>query len=120
MSEIDKIFSGSVSKIYEKYLVPLLFEPYAADLVERLRSRSLSRVLEVAAGTGVVTRALATALSADVSIVATDLNQAMLDQAALVGTTPAVLPPTAWRPSAVHLTFDQLEQGSQLHYLEHL
>src|SRR5438270_10028556 len=41
-------------------------------------------------------------------------------QAALVGTTPAVLPPTAWRPSEVHLTFDQLEQGSQLHYLEHL
>ena len=41
-------------------------------------------------------------------------------QVALVGTTPAVLPPTAWRPSAVHLTFDQLEQGSQLHYLEHL
>ena len=41
-------------------------------------------------------------------------------QAALVGTTQAVLPPTARRPSAVHLTFDQLEQGSQLHYLEHL
>ena len=41
-------------------------------------------------------------------------------QAALVGTTPAVLPPTAWRPSAVHPKFDQLEQGSQLHYLERL
>ena len=41
-------------------------------------------------------------------------------QTALVGTTPAVLPPTARRPSAVHLTFDQLEQGSQLHYLERL
>ena len=41
-------------------------------------------------------------------------------RAALVGTTQAVLPPTAWRPSAVHPKFDQLEQGSQLHYLEHL
>ena len=41
-------------------------------------------------------------------------------RAALVGTTQGVLPPTAWRPSAVHLTFDQLEQGSQLHYLERL
>ena len=41
-------------------------------------------------------------------------------RAALVGTTPAVLPPTAWRPSAVHPKFDQLEQGSQLHYLERL
>src|SRR2546421_5081207 len=41
-------------------------------------------------------------------------------QAALVGTTQADLPPTAWRPSAVHPKFDQLEQGSQLHYLERL
>ena len=84
MSDTDKVFSGSVPKIYEKYLVPLIFEPYAADLINRLRSRHLSRVLEVAAGTGVVTRALASALPEGASIVATDLNQAMLDQASLV------------------------------------
>ncbi len=85
MADTDKLFTGSVPKIYETYLVPLIFEPYAADLVERLRPRSPSRILEIAAGTGVLTRALATTLGAGVSIVATDLNQAMLDEAAAVG-----------------------------------
>src|SRR5438309_10927358 len=41
-------------------------------------------------------------------------------QAAPVGTTQAVLPPTAWRPLAILLVLDSLEQGSQLHYLERL
>jgi ubiquinone/menaquinone biosynthesis C-methylase UbiE len=84
MADSDKVFAGSIPKIYDTYLVPLIFEPYAADLVNRLRSRPLSRVLEIAAGTGVVARALASALPESVSIVATDLNQAMLDQAAAV------------------------------------
>jgi SAM-dependent methyltransferase len=98
----DKVFAGSIPKLYEKYLVPLIFEPYAADLAGRLSARPLSRVLEVAAGTGVVTRALAAALPAGVSIVATDLNQAMLDQAAAVGTERAV----EWRQAdAMELPF---------------
>lgn len=82
----DKVFAGSIPKLYDTHLVPLIFEPYAADLVNRLSSRTLSRVLEVAAGTGVVTRAIASALPESVSIVATDLNQAMLDHASAVGT----------------------------------
>lgn len=102
MSDTDKVFSGSVPKIYEQYLVPLIFEPYAADLIDRVRSRSLSRVLEVAAGTGVVTRALASSLGASTSIVATDLNQAMLDQASRVGTQRKV----EWRQAdALQLPF---------------
>src|SRR4030067_149171 len=84
--DTDKVFAGSIPKLYETYLVPLIFEPYATDLVNRLASRTLSRVLESAAGTGVVTRALASVLPERVSIVATDLNQAMLDQASAVGT----------------------------------
>jgi hypothetical protein len=48
--------------------VPLIFEPYAADLANRLRSRSLHRILEIAAVTGVVTRALAAKLKENVSI----------------------------------------------------
>jgi SAM-dependent methyltransferase len=92
-SDTDKVFSGSIPKLYETYLVPLIFEPYAADLVNRLASRSLTRVLEIAAGTGVVTRALASALPERVSIVATDLNQSMLDQASAIGTTR----PVEWR-----------------------
>ena len=58
----DKIFAGSIPKLYDTYLVPLIFEPYAADLASRLASRVVTRVLEVAAGTGVVTRAMASAL----------------------------------------------------------
>ena len=88
-SGTDKVFAGSIPKFYETYLVPLLFEPYAADLVNRLASRSPGRVLELAAGTGVVTRALASVLPERVSIVATDLNQPMLDQASALGTSAA-------------------------------
>jgi len=93
MSDTDKIFSGSIPKLYESYLVPLIFEPYAADLKKRVGSMNVSRILEVAAGTGVVTRALASIPDERVSIVATDLNQAMLDQAAAVGTAR----PVQWR-----------------------
>lgn len=102
MSDTDKVFSGSIPQLYDWYLVPLIFEPYAADLVNRLSSRSLSRVLEIAAGTGVVTRALASVLPESVPIVATDLNQAMLDQASLVGTKRTV----EWRQAdAMQLPF---------------
>jgi len=98
----DKLFAGSIPKFYDTYLVPLIFEPYAADLASRLNSRSLSRVLEIAAGTGVVTRTLAAALPEETSIVATDLNQAMLDQASAVGTKRAV----EWRQAdAMQLPF---------------
>jgi len=101
-SGIDKNFTGSIPKLYETYLVPLIFEPYAADLATRLASRSLTRVLEIAAGTGVVTRALASVLPKNVSIVATDLNQAMLDQASAVGTQRVV----EWRQAdAMQLPF---------------
>ena len=99
----DKVFTGSIPKLYEEYLVPLIFEPYAADLVNRLASRSLARVLEIAAGTGVVTRKLASALPESVSIVATDLNQAMLDLASEVGTKR----PVEWRQAdAMQLPFE--------------
>ena len=98
----DKLFAGSIPKLYDTYLVPLIFEPYAADLVNRLRARPPSRVLEIAAGTGVVTRALASALRESATIVATDLNQAMLDQASVVGTKRAV----EWRQAdAMQLPF---------------
>jgi len=101
-SNTDKVFAGSVPKIYDEYLVPLIFEPYAVDLAKRLVARPLGRVLEIAAGTGVVTRALAYVLPANVSIVATDLNQAMLDQAAAIGTKRAV----EWRQAdAMQLPF---------------
>jgi len=100
--DTDKLFGGSIPKLYETHLVPLIFEPYAADLVLRLASRSPARVLEIAAGTGVVTRALASVLPEHVSIVATDLNQSMLDHASAQGTTR----PVVWRQAdAMQLPF---------------
>jgi ubiquinone/menaquinone biosynthesis C-methylase UbiE len=99
----DKIFAGSIPELYNKHLVPLIFESYAADLVKRLASRPLARVLEIAAGTGVLTRAMASALPDSVSIVATDLNQPMLDHASSLATRRAV----EWRQAdAMHLPFD--------------
>jgi SAM-dependent methyltransferase len=98
----DKVFAGSIPKLYETYLVPLIFEPYAADLANRLAARPLARVLEIAAGTGVVTRMLASVLADDIAIVATDLNQPMLDQAAAIGTKR----PVEWRHAdAMQLPF---------------
>ena len=99
----DKVFTGSIPKLYEEFLVPLIFEPYATDLAKRLASRPLTRVLEIAAGTGVVTRKLASELPESVSIVATDLNQAMLDLASKVGTKR----PVEWRQAdAMQLPFE--------------
>ena len=99
----DKVFSGSIPKLYEAYLVPLIFEPYAKDIARRLQAHRVSRVLEIAAGTGVVTRELASTLPAATTIVATDLNQAMLDQAAATGTSR----PVEWRQAdAMQLPFD--------------
>ena len=98
----DSLFAGSIPKLYDELLVPLIFEPYAADLAGRLAALRLERVLEVAAGTGVVTRAMAAALPDRVSIVATDLNQPMLDHASAVGTRRAV----EWRQAdAMQLPF---------------
>ncbi len=95
MSELhgDTSFTGAVPKLYERYLVPLIFQPYAADLVSRLPQDSFSRVLEVAAGTGVVTRELARVLSGGATIVATDLNEGMLEHAESLGTAR----PVEWR-----------------------
>ncbi|HEX6122217.1 MAG TPA: class I SAM-dependent methyltransferase [Ktedonobacterales bacterium] len=100
--DADKVFGGSIPKRYETYLVPLIFAPYAADLASRLALRPVTRVLEIAAGTGVVTRALAATLAEHVSIVATDLNQPMLDYAATLGTSR----PVDWRQAdALRLPF---------------
>jgi ubiquinone/menaquinone biosynthesis C-methylase UbiE len=80
--ESDKVFAGSIPENYDRYMVPLIFERFAADLAQRAASLSPSAVLEIAAGTGVVTRALAPKLSPNASYVVTDLNQTMLDYAA--------------------------------------
>ena len=82
MTESDKVFTGSIPELYDAYLVPLIFEAYAKDLAERAAALAPKAVLETAAGSGVVTRALASLLASDTSYTVTDLNQPMLDHAA--------------------------------------
>ncbi|HTS24114.1 MAG TPA: class I SAM-dependent methyltransferase [Casimicrobiaceae bacterium] len=91
----DKVFAGSIPKIYDGYLVPLIFRPYAEDLARRVAAGTPRDVLEIAAGTGALTRALAASLAKGTRIVGTDLNPGMLDQAEAVGTAY----PVEWRPA---------------------
>jgi ubiquinone/menaquinone biosynthesis C-methylase UbiE len=103
MQETDKLFAGSIPEIYDRYLGPLIFEPYAIDLAQRLAGMSAGSLLEVAAGTGVVTRTLARTLPQAVAITASDLNQPMLDFAARQMEGSRVV----WRQAdALRLPFD--------------
>jgi ubiquinone/menaquinone biosynthesis C-methylase UbiE len=81
MAAIDKVFAGSIPQLYDQYLVPLIFESYARDLAQRIANANPKLVLEIAAGTGVVTRQMAARLAADARLTITDLNQPMLDHA---------------------------------------
>jgi ubiquinone/menaquinone biosynthesis C-methylase UbiE len=79
MADANAAFIGSIPENYDRYLGPVFFAPYAQDLVERLAVGDGATVLEMACGTGIVTRKLRDALPANVKLVATDLNQAMID-----------------------------------------
>ncbi|MEO5773831.1 MAG: methyltransferase domain-containing protein [Sphingomicrobium sp.] len=81
MSSSDTAFAGSIPALYDSNLGPLLFEPYAQEVARRAALLSPKRILETAAGTGILTQALHRACP-EAEIVATDLNQAMLDVAA--------------------------------------
>jgi ubiquinone/menaquinone biosynthesis C-methylase UbiE len=78
----DRDFVGSIPEIYDRYLGPMLFHPYAVDLARRLAARPVRRALELAAGTGIATVEAARALPPTADLVVTDLNQPMLDAAA--------------------------------------
>ena len=93
MAKADAVFTGSIPALYDRYLGPMIFQPYADDIAQRLSNLKHGSVLELAAGTGIVTQALMNALPATVSLVATDLNQAMIDVAAVKDKTGRV----SWR-----------------------
>jgi ubiquinone/menaquinone biosynthesis C-methylase UbiE len=104
MLQADKVFSGSIPENYDRYMVPLIFEVYAADIAQRAASLSPDAVLEIAAGSGVVTRALAPKLRPGARYVVTDLNQPMLDYAASRQPADARI---VWRQAdALALPFD--------------
>ncbi|HET9932714.1 MAG TPA: methyltransferase domain-containing protein [Polyangiaceae bacterium] len=82
MTSLDSRFVGSIPEIYDGILVPMIFEVYAKDLAEQVANSGALAVLETAAGTGALTRALAARLSTAARLLATDLNQPMLDYGA--------------------------------------
>jgi ubiquinone/menaquinone biosynthesis C-methylase UbiE len=104
MSENDQAFIGSIPEIYDTYLVPLIFEVFANDLAERVAALDPATILETAAGSGVVARALTSRLSSKAQYTVTDLNQPMLDHAA---SKQEPDPRVLWRQAdALKLPFD--------------
>jgi ubiquinone/menaquinone biosynthesis C-methylase UbiE len=103
MAASDKEFTGSVPTIYERYMVPFNFAPYAADMAKRVAALKPREVLEIAAGTGALTVELLRQLPRDTAMIATDLNQAMLDVAATKLPSGAV---TLRACDAMQLPFD--------------
>jgi ubiquinone/menaquinone biosynthesis C-methylase UbiE len=81
MATNDTVFAGSIPELYDRLMVPLIFDVYARDMARRVAALRPRRVLETATGTGAVTRAMTAALP-EAALIATDLNQAMLDHAA--------------------------------------
>jgi len=79
MTDPNAVFAGSIPENYDRHLGPVLFEPYAQDLAMLLKVGDGARVLEVACGTGILTRHLRNRLPAGADLVATDLNQPMID-----------------------------------------
>ena len=80
MPSTDTVFAGSIPELYDRFLGPLLFQPYAAEVAARVSRWKPEHILETASGTGIVTEAVHNA-APSARIVATDLNQAMLDVA---------------------------------------
>jgi SAM-dependent methyltransferase len=81
VAEQHAAFVGTIPVNYDRYLGPLLFVPYADDLAARLPVAPGTRVLEVACGTGIVTERLVRRLAGQGTLVATDLNDAMIAHA---------------------------------------
>jgi len=81
MADRNVAFVGNIPRTYDRYLGPVLFNPFADDLAERVQFTAGMRLLETACGTGIVTRRLVDRLRGRGSIVATDLNEAMIAHA---------------------------------------
>lgn len=102
MTTSETAFAGSLVGLYDQVLGPFMFEPFARETARRLEGVG-GPVLEVCAGTGVVTRELDRLLPPEAAIVATDLNPPMLQQAAARLASPRV----TWRMAdALALPFE--------------
>lgn len=81
MVDVARDFGGSIPEYYDSIMGPAQFEPFGADLVRRLPAKPAGDVLEIACGSGRVTRQLRERLHPSVRLVASDISQAMLDYA---------------------------------------
>jgi ubiquinone/menaquinone biosynthesis C-methylase UbiE len=72
-------FSGSIPENYDTGLGPVIFVDYAEDIARRAADLKPGRVLETAAGTGIVSRRLRDLLPPATQLVSTDLSPAMLE-----------------------------------------
>jgi SAM-dependent methyltransferase len=82
MSQGSSHFVGGIPESYDAGLGPNIFEGYASDVAAKVAKLKPSSVLELAAGTGILSRSLRSALPDDAELVITDLNAPMLDVAA--------------------------------------
>jgi len=74
-------FSGAIPKHYEEYLGPMFFEPYAIEVANRVDPSSVKLALELASGTGRVTRRLRQVLPRTAKLIASDISEDMLSVA---------------------------------------
>lgn len=81
MADLKASFTGSIPEYYDTCLGPAWFDAFAADLVQRLPAKPPGDVLEIACGTGLVTRRMRERLDPALRLVATDLSKPMLDYA---------------------------------------
>jgi ubiquinone/menaquinone biosynthesis C-methylase UbiE len=87
----DAAYIGTIPEQYHRGIGPVLFEPYARHTAERVKARGPDRLLETACGTGIVTRRLHEVLPEGARLVASDLNEPMLNVARkTVGRAPRV------------------------------
>jgi ubiquinone/menaquinone biosynthesis C-methylase UbiE len=82
MEQNTIVFDDTIAKNYDDLLGPFIFEPYAVDLVNRIDLRQVKNVLEIASGTGRVTKHLSEKLPLGAKLTATDLNLGMIALAA--------------------------------------
>ena len=93
-----KIFGGNAPDTYQRHFVPVIGRPLAIDLVETAGIRAGQRVLDVACGTGVVTRLVAERVGPAGQVAGADINAAMLEAARSFSAGDE--PPIAWYETA--------------------
>lgn len=110
MVDISANFAGSIPDFYDTCLGPAWFDAFAEDITNRLSATLSGDLLEIACGTGLVTRRMRDRLDSSHRLTVTDISKAMLDYArAKLGTRQGI----EWREAdAVNLPFGDGQFGA--------